>query len=66
MNKIIRGKIDKIDNIEISIKQVDAKESIYGKIDQFIYSIILDNGKKYTTVTNENHNVLFLNMMMLL
>ncbi len=46
MNKIIRGKIE---NIEISIKQIDTKEGIYGKLDQFVYSIILDNGKKYTT-----------------
>lgn len=46
MNKIIRGKIE---NIEISIKQIDTKEGIYGKLDQFVYSLILDNGKKYIT-----------------
>lgn len=33
MNKIIRGKIE---NIEISIKQVDANEGIYGKVDKFL------------------------------
>lgn len=46
MKEIIRGKIE---NIEISIKQLDTKEGIYGMIDQFVYSFILDNGKKYTT-----------------
>lgn len=47
MNKIIRGKIE---NIEISIKQVDnANKDIYGKVDQFLYSIILDNGENYIT-----------------